>query len=87
MGIYLPSSDAIKRVVRETEPNEMCELVPLNKVGDYSERNDNNTTLLVKYHEVQILAILDSGVGVVLVTIHIWEAWRKPNLWKNWMKL
>ena len=71
MGIHLPSVDAIQKVVKETKLNVRCEQVPLNKVGDYSEGNDNNTTLLVEYNDVQNLAILDSGAGVALITIEI----------------
>ena len=87
MGIHLPSTDAIKKVVKEAKPNVRCEPVPLNKVGDYSEGNDNNTTLSVEYNDVQSLAILDNGVGVALITIQVWEAWGKPALRKTWMKL
>ena len=41
------------------------ELVPLNKVGDYCEGEDGNTTLPVEYDNHKSLAILDSGVGIV----------------------
>ena len=71
MGIYLPYVDAFKRVIRENKPNMRCEPIPLNKVGDYNEGNDSNSTLLIEFNEVQSLVILDSGVGVALVTIQI----------------
>ena len=87
MGIHLPLIDAIEKVVRDTKPNVRCEPLPLNKVGDYSEENDSNTTLPIEFNEVQSLAILDSGAGVALVTIQVWEAWGKPTLRKTWMKL
>ena len=48
-----------------------CESVPLNKVGDYSEGNDSNTTLPVEYNDVQSLAILDSEAGVALIAIQV----------------
>ena len=64
VGIHLPLADAIKKVVGEKKPNIRCELVPLNKVGDYSEGNNSNTTFPVEYNEVQNLAILDSGARV-----------------------
>ena len=64
-----------------------CELVPLNKVGDYSEGNNSNTTLPIEYNDVQSLAILDSGAGVALITVQVWEAWGKPALRKTRMKL
>ena len=45
-----------------------CELVPLNKVGDYCEGDDGNTTLPIEINEVKSLEILDSGVGVAIAT-------------------
>ena len=56
MSVHLPTTDAIEKVVKKTKPNVRCELVPLNKVGDYSEGNNNNTTLPVEYNDVQSLA-------------------------------
>ena len=87
MGIHLPSTDAIQKVVKQTKPNVRCELVPLNKVGDYNEGNNGNTILPIEYNEVQSLAILNSGVGVALITMQVWEAWGKPALRKTQMKL
>ena len=58
MGIHLPLVDAIERVVRDSKPNIWCEQIPLNKVGDYSEGNDSNTTLLIEYNEVASLVLL-----------------------------
>ena len=69
MGIHLPIADAIKKVVKETKPKVRCEPVPLNKVGDYSEGSNSNTTLPVEYNDVQNLAILDSGVGLALIIV------------------
>ena len=71
MGVHLPIADAIKKVVKETKPKVRCEPVPLNKVGDYNEGNNSNATLPVKYNDVQSLAILDSGVGVALITVQV----------------
>ena len=87
MGIHLPSVDAIEKVVKEAKPNVRCEPVPLNKVGDYSEGNNSNTTLPPEYNEVQSLAILNSGAGVALIIVQVWEAWGKPTLRKTQMKL
>ena len=64
-----------------------CEPVSLNKVGDYSEEIDSNTTLLVEYNGIQSLAILDSGARVALITVQVWQAWEKPALRKTRMKL
>ena len=52
--------DLIKKV--KYEP------VPLNKVGDYYEGDDGNTTLPVEFNDVKSLAILDSGAGVAVAT-------------------
>ena len=52
--------DPIKRV--------KCQPVPLNKVGDYCEGDDDNTTLPMEFNEVKSLAILDSKVGVAIAT-------------------
>ena len=61
--------------------------VPLNKVGDYCEGEDSNTTIPVTYNEVTTLAILDSGAGVAIATKAIWESWGRPALRKTRMKL
>ena len=87
MGIHLLAIGTIKKVLKETKPNVRGEPVPLNKVGDYSEGKNSNTTLPVEYNDIQILAILDSGAGVALKTVQIWEAWGKPALRKTQMKL
>ena len=56
----------------------MYEPVPLNKVGDYCEGEDSNTTIPVDFNGQQTLAILDSGAGVAIATKRIWESWGKP---------
>ena len=72
MDIHLPSSiDAVKKVVKQTKPNVRCEPVPLNKVGDYSEGNDSNTTLPAEYNDVQSLAILENGARVALIIVQV----------------
>ena len=45
-----------------------CEPVPLNKVGDYCEGDNGNTTLPMEFNGVKSLAILDSGAGVAIAT-------------------
>ena len=87
MDIHLPLTNAIERVVKDSKSNIRCEPIPLNKVGDFNEGNNSNTTLQVEFNEVQSLAILDSGAGVALVTTQVWEAWGKFALRKTWMKL
>ena len=64
-----------------------CEPIPLNKVGDYCEEDDGNTTLLVEFNGVKSLAILDSGAGVAIATKQVWKSWGKPSLRKTKMKL
>ena len=64
-----------------------CELVPLNKVGDYCEGDDGNTTLPMEFNEEKNLAILDNGAGVAITTKQVWESWGKPALRKIKMKL
>ena len=64
-----------------------CEPVPINKVGDYCEGEDSNTTLPIELNEVQSLAILDSGAGVAIATKELWDSWGNPALRKTRMKL
>ena len=64
-----------------------CEPVPLNKVGDYYEGDDGNTTLPVEFNGVKSLTILDSGAGVAIATKQVWESWGEPALRKTRMKL
>ena len=63
------------------------EHVPINKVGNYSEGEDGNTTLPVKFNDIKNMAILDSGAGVAIATKQIWESWGKPALRKTRMRL
>ena len=71
MRIHLPSADAIKKVVKQANPNVRCEPVPLNKVGDYSEGNKSKTTLPMEYNDIQSLAILDNGARVALIIVQV----------------
>ena len=59
----------------------------MNKVGEYCEGEDSNTTIPVSYQGVKTFAILDSGAGVAIATKGIWEAWGRPALRKTRMKL
>ena len=60
---------------------------PINKVGDYCEGDDGNTSLLVDCNEVKSSAILENGVKVAITTKDVWDAWGNPTLWKTRMKL
>ena len=72
-----------KEVVKKLK----CEPVPINKVGDTYEGEDNNTTLPVEFNEVKRMAILDSGAGVAIATKDVWDAWGNPTLRKTRTKL
>ena len=65
----------------------MVEPIPINKVGDYCEGEDGNTTLPVEYNGMKNLAILDSGAGVAIATKSVWEQWGRPAIRKTRMKL
>ena len=70
MGIKIPSREKLK-ITNESEQQKWvdCKPVPINnKVGDYCEGEDGNTTLPVKFNNVTSLAILDSGAGVAIAT-------------------
>ena len=87
MGINMPYQIPIEEMLKETaEKRAKCEPVPINKVGDYCEDEDGNTTLPVEFNEVRSLAILDSGAGVAIATKEVWESWGKPALRKTRMK-
>ena len=64
-----------------------CEIVPINKVGDYCKGEDGNTTFPVELNNLKNLAILDSGGGVAIATKQIWDSWGQPALTKTRMKL
>ena len=88
MGINVPPQETLHRVKEKEQPNQVnCELVPINKVGDYCEGEDGNTTLPVTFNGITTMAILDSGAGVAIATKQMWDAWGKPALRKTRMKL
>ena len=88
MGINLPENVPLHAFVQESSIRRTkCEPVPLNKVGDYCEGQDGNTTLPVEFNDKKSVAILDSGAGVAIATKEVWESWGKPTLRKTRMKL
>ena len=88
MGIEMPLVQELKEtMVIDPTKKVKCEPVPLNKVGDYCEGDDGNTTLPVEFNRVKSLVILDSGAGVAIATKQVWESWGKPALRKTRMKL
>ena len=62
MGIKIPSQETLNSInEKERQKQVNYEPVPINKVGDYCEGEDGNTTLPVTFNEITSLAILDSG--------------------------
>ena len=86
LGVELPISEQIPNLERK-QKQKTYEPVPLNKVGDYCEGEDSNTTIPVEFNGQQTLAILDSGAGVAIATKRIWESRGKPAIRKTRMKL
>ena len=82
-GVELPISEQIP-TMNNTRKQKNYKPVPLNKVGDYC---DSNRRVPVEFKGQQMLAILDSGVGVFIATKIIWESWGKPCIRKMRMKL
>ena len=70
-----------------TTLNHKSEPIPLNKVGEYIDGEDANTTLLVELNGCKHITILDSGAGIAIATKSTWEQWGKPALRKSRMKL
>ena len=64
-GIKNPTQ-RIKEGLDEIEKPGNTRPVPLNKVGEYCEGEDGNTTLPVEFQGVTTMAILDSGSGLRL---------------------
>ncbi|MCO5579057.1 hypothetical protein L7F22_032909 [Adiantum nelumboides] len=86
-GIKIPLQTNPLKEEKQNGNQPKAQPVPINKVGDYCEGEEGNTTLPVEYNEVKTIAILDSGAGVAIATKQIWEKWERPALRKNRMKL
>ena len=86
MGVLRPTFKPIQ-MSKEVDGRVKCEPVPINKVGDYCEGEDNNTTLPVEFNKVKSMAILDSGAGVAIATKDVWDAWGNLALRKTRIKL
>ena len=63
------------------------EPIPKNKVGQYNDGEDANTTLPVELNDCKHIAILDSGVCITIATKSTWEQWGKPTLRQSQMRL
>ena len=83
MGIHVHISEtqqafkAMKQITKVVEP------IPVNKVGDYCEGEDGNTTILVEFARQTSIAILDSGAGVAIATKIYVGSLGKTSLEKN----
>ena len=66
-GIKNPAQK-IREGLDEIEKPSNTRPVPLNRVGEYCEGEDGNTTLPVEFQGVTNMAILDSGAGVAMTT-------------------
>ncbi|RYA84915.1 hypothetical protein DD594_25490, partial [Enterobacter cloacae complex sp. 4DZ1-17B1] len=53
--------------------NKEIRSVPMNKVREYHEGEEGNTTHPVKYNDIETMAILDSGAGIAIATKAVWE--------------
>ena len=70
-----------------TTKNPKSEPVPLNKVEQYNDGEDANTTLPVELNGCKHIAILDSGARIAIATKNTWEQCEKLALRQLWMKL
>ena len=74
MSFLVPKLKHIQMTNGSIKKAAKCELVPINKVGDYCEGEDGNTTLPVEFNDVKSLAILHSGAGLPIATKNFWDA-------------
>ena len=86
IGVDIPM-EKISQLKGQEKQTKVVTPIPPNKVGDYCEGEDSNTTSPVSYQGVKTFAILDSGAVVAIATKGIWEAWGRPALRKTRMKL
>ena len=80
MGITIPTHAIdLEALTYQKKELTKSEPVPINKVGEYCEGEDGNTTLHVEYNGHKSLAILDSGAGIAIATKQVWEACHKED--------
>ena len=87
MGIHVPITEIEQVLKAMKQKAKVVEPILVNKVGDYCEGEDGNTTIPVEYAGQTNIAIMDSGAGVAIATKNMWESWGKPALRKTRMKL
>ena len=72
----LPKNDI---VVAETDPKSLFRL-RVNMLGDYFEGDDSNAVLPIVCKGNTILAVLDGGAGVSIITKRCWEKMACPPM-------
>ena len=87
MGIKKPEKTITTELGDWETPRSDTKQVPINKVGDYCEGEDGNTTLPIEYKGFTTTAILDNGAGVAIATKAIWKKWGKPALRQTRLEL
>ena len=83
MGVKVPNLPNPGEEGVDAPRKEKCEPIPINKVGDYCEGEEGNTTLPIEFGKHKCTAILDSGARVAIVTKQVWESWGKPPIRKT----
>ena len=72
---------ASKKIQNEKEQSVLerqkpaIEPIPLEKQGDYYEGESRNAMLPIEYAGLSIMAILDGGAGLAIITKEVWELW------------
>ena len=82
MGIDLSLIEKVASFSSNTKYPK-SEPIPLNKVGQYNDGKDGNTTLLVELNGCKHITILDSGASIAIATKKTWEQWGKTSLDTN----
>lgn len=71
--IDVPIIDKKVPILKSEDVKQNYAPIPLNKVGEYYEEEDNNTNIPKEFEGLQMLAILDGGAQVATIaTKKIW---------------
>ena len=54
MGVLVPELKPIQAIKESIKRSAKCEPVPINKVGDYYEGEDGNTTLSMEFNDANL---------------------------------
>ena len=66
-------NEHIKQLKENHHTTTSVQSIQLNKVGDYCEGDEGNSTLPMELNEVKCLAILDSGAEVAIASKKVGE--------------